>query len=799
MVNFDQYRDNITSLVTKYEQTKQNRNEAMTRFEIIDILFFECLGWSKSEGVQLEEHQDGDYSDYVFSDVRDLMIVEAKREGDYFEVPAGYVEVERKLGNVLKDNPNMKIACRQAMVYATERGVPIAVVCNGHQLIAFIATRQDGIKPLEGKALVFGSLAQMDKEFPILWDALSKPAVLEGVLIRRLTRDITHVLPSPLSARIHPYPGTKGRNDYQASLNILSEIVLEDVANKPEEEEEFLRYCYCLSGALSQHSLESKSVLAQRYAKVVDEGNPGPTISAAVNKSGEPLDMLEESIGRRPILLLGDVGVGKTSFIRHLIKIDAKDFFKSAIPIYLDLGSNSTLSHPSQLKGIVVTEIQRQLDELYGINIHERNFFMGVYDKDIKKWQIGIDVDIRESNPALYAERRHAFLTAKISDKVEHLKQAIRHIVKGQRKPIVLFIDNLDQRIDNDFQQQAFLIAHEMSANWEVIVFVTLRPETFHQSRRTGVLSGYHPKAFTIAPPRVDQVIKKRLDYALKITSTEFSVGRQQGSTAKVTALRDILQSLRDTMESSNNIISCVDNLSGGDTRISLDIMRGFFGSGHVNTRKIAETPGYRIPVHEFIRAIIYGDYVHYDPAKSPLIANLFQVSSPDPKDHFLSPIILLGIRNLRTQGSEGGFVPTASVFQMAQGLGFSPAQIQASLQRCHDKKLLQTSARLPVGSSEYIRVTSTGVYHAQELIKVFQYVDAMIVDTPILDTAYRNDIADADLIVARLARARRFADYLGSMWKAAKLPTSPFDWNPIQRSLLAEIDFISTKQSHYV
>jgi hypothetical protein len=797
MMSYDQGRDNFTALRKRYEQTAGDRNEAMTRLQVIDALFFECLGWSKSEDVEVEDSLEGEYADYVFRDKRDLMVTEAKREGDYFEIPAGLKEIERKLGNLLKDNKNIKAACRQAMGYATERGVPIAVVCNGHQIVAFIATRQDGVKPLEGKSLVLGSWSQMDDHFFDLWQALSKPAVLEGRLINRLTKNLAQLVPSPLSARISPYPGTKGRNDFQADLKILSEIVLEDLIKDPEDEEEFLRSCYCQSGTLSQHSLESKVFLIQRYAKIVDESNPGPTSSPAVSKAGKAEDLMGEAIGRRPILLLGDVGVGKTSFIRYLIKVEAKEFFKTALPIYLDLGSKATLTN--QFQDVVISEIRRQLNDIYKINILKRNFVLGVYDKDLQEWEEGIDEDIRESNPTLYGERRHKFLMEKQDNQAEHLRRSIQHIVRGQKKPVVLFIDNLDQRSDNNLQQQAFLIAHEISTNWDVTVFVTLRPETFHESRRSGVLSGYHPKAFTVAPPRVDLVIKKRLNFALKIASGEFQVGKLGTSTAKITSLKNILQAFLDTIsENGNDIIPCLDNLSGGDVRQSLNIVRDFFGSGHVNTRKIADTPGYRVPVHELLRAIIYGDNVHYDPTQSLLIANLFQVSSPDPKEHFLTPILLLGIVTLRTASSEGGFVLVADLYELAQGLCFSPAQIETALTRCHDKKLLQTSARLPSDSADYVRVTTTGMYHVYELMKTFQYVDAMIVDTPILDATHRSGICDAGRIADRLARTRQFADYLNLMWNTAKLPTKPLDWSPIYKSLIVEIDRISTRQHQY-
>ena len=195
MLSYDQCKDNFDALCAQSKNRATDRNEAMARLQFIDRLLFECLGWNKQTEVDVEDHLEGDYADYILKDNRGLMIVEAKRDGIYFEIPAGLKEIERKLNNLIKDNKSIKDACRQAMGYATERGIPIAVICNGHQLIAFVATRQDGIKPLEGKALVLGSLEQMHENFFDMWQALSKPAVVEGRLLNRLTKNLSGLIP----------------------------------------------------------------------------------------------------------------------------------------------------------------------------------------------------------------------------------------------------------------------------------------------------------------------------------------------------------------------------------------------------------------------------------------------------------------------------------------------------------------------------------------------------------------------------------------------------------------------------
>ena len=99
--------------------------------------------------------------------------------------------------------------------------------------------------------------------------------------------------------------------------------------------------------------------------------------------------------------------------------------------------------------------------------------------------------------------------------------------------------------------------------------------------------------------------------------------------------IRVFLRSLR------HDIIRCIENISAGNVRHALDLVRAFFGSGHVDTQKIItkwrEEGGYNIPIHEFQRAMIYGDSVQFDPTRSP-IANLFDISGSTPENTFFSP-----------------------------------------------------------------------------------------------------------------------------------------------------------------
>ena len=65
----------LRELADWYSQNTANRNEATTRLQLIDELFFGCLGWSKRDDVELEEPHGREYADYTFSSSRRILIV----------------------------------------------------------------------------------------------------------------------------------------------------------------------------------------------------------------------------------------------------------------------------------------------------------------------------------------------------------------------------------------------------------------------------------------------------------------------------------------------------------------------------------------------------------------------------------------------------------------------------------------------------------------------------------------------------------------------------------------------------
>jgi hypothetical protein len=794
----------VTELASWYEANAAHRNEASTRLQLIDRLFFDCLGWSRDD-VVLEDPHGGQYADYTFVFPRRLMIVEAKKEGMYFELPVGSYRLEQPIPSLLRTTPELKAAMEQVARYCQQRGVPYAAVSNGHQLVVFVASRSDGKAPFDGTAIVFASLSHMRDSFLDLWNLVSKNALEQQTLRTRLLGTSEVNLPRKLSATIRPYPGTKGRNPFQSSMKAVSEFILEDVAKARDMERTFLKACYCASGALSEYSLWNKHMLRARYAALFDAERPGPSTAPVVEYGEVNPDFLAQSFSRRPILLIGDVGVGKTTFIRQFISND-QAFATTAIALYIDFGSKGTLT--TDLRAYIVSEIDRQLAEDCHIDTQEESFVRRIYSPELARFAGGINKPLKDKKPGLFQQKEIARLEELTGNREEHTRRSLAEISGSLKKQIVIFLDNTDQRTEED-QQAVFLIAQEMADRWQAMIYVTLRPETYHASMRSGALTGYHPKAFTIAPPRVDRVIKKRLIFGLRITSGQIPLGAAvRGAHLDLHSLETLLKvflsstSRTDNSPRKDDLMRCIENVSSGNVRLALDLVRGFFGSGHVDTQKIItkvrEERGYWIPLHEFHRAILFGDNVYYDPSRSP-IANILDITTADPKEHFLQAIVITYLGHPSLEGTDEGFVQVEKVYDYCQGLGFLPEQIDSAIVRGVSKKLIETAARRIPSPGKLdgfgLRPTPLGLYHVEELLGLFTYLDAVVVDTPILDPQLERYVTDVHSLSDRVERAFVFREYLDRAWQFFQTAEVPFNWPEKSETLKGFLKRLSNGQ----
>lgn len=764
MTSYDRGAASLDELCASSQASREeDANEATTRLQVIDKLLMDVLDWP-SDQITCEEYREGGFLDYVVGAPQSRLVLEAKRIGRHFEVPVGTKTGILSLRQFIDHSPTNKAAVEQVLDYCQHSGIPIAVLCNGDQLVAFLGSRGDGVAPKDGDAVIYKSLAQARDEFPVLWDQLSRHGVEAGVLARQLSSSQTLAAPPPpLSSSIHQYPGYRIGSAMETDLSILGDLFIQDVVNDESVTEDFLEHCYCSSGALSQYASVSKEILRSRYASLSEQVQ----VTDARDKRGPTKDLqaslLPGSLITRPIVLLGDVGVGKSIFLKHLFRLDARDVLKDTVVVYIDFLNHSGLD--ADVSSHIVEAVRRELEKSRSLDISEDKLVRAIYNAEINRFKKGVNGPLESDDPVEFRRREIDMLGEHLAAPMEHVRRTMEFLRSSRGLSFVVALDNVDQH-DTAFQDRLFIVAHSLASEWPATVFLTLRPDTFHQSRRSGALAAYQPRVFTVSPPRSDQVIAKRLKFAADRLKDDGRLpGFPAGLTLNSTTLIVYISVLTKAFTENEKLISVVDNLSSGNTRRALDFISTFVGSGYVQTSRILELAAggetYTIPPHEFLRAILYQDHKYYDPESSP-VPNLLWISTRSAQEHFLLPILIATVQQLG-KTEQNGFVAMSRVFSSIQPLGYAPSDIDLHLQRAIETDLIEVSDA--TDPHALTRVTSAGAYMHQTLISDFAYLDAVVVDTPVLDPQFRSQIRDVQSIEDRTKRAAAFISYLDQSW----------------------------------
>lgn len=803
MIDYETARTNVNALTSKYSEIGV-KNEAETRFHFIDVLLTDCLGWERTD-IDLERYLRGERSDYELGSPVSI-ILEAKRDAVSFEIPV------RKRGDLLVPirqlmdlSDEAKSAVEQVHGYCSKRGVRYAAICNGPQLILFVATRTDGKPPLESRALVIDGFEQMRNEFSLLFNLMSPLGATSNKLLAYLDANGIVGIPAKISTRLRNHPSFRYQSASQNSLRMVAELLLEDVARTEELEQRFYRECYCESGPLAQDALVSKNLLRNRYAALFHPTEEAPTV-VPVKAKGKAIssDILAESLSRRPIILLGDVGVGKTSFIKNLMLVEAEEEFKRSVYIYLDLGVNAFLN--GGLEDYVRNEVEQQLYKKYNIDISSEAFVQSAYRDDIQRFKSGIYGKLAESNPALFEEKLLEYLGGRISSNEQHLRVAIKHIQKTTNKQLIVIFDNVDQR-ELEIQQKAFIVSQGVAQHWGAIVFLSVRPNTFHQSKRTGSLSAYPNKVFYIMPPRPELVLEKRLIFALNVAEGRLPIESISSVSLNLERIALFLKALLYALKKNPSVAEFLSNITGGNVRSMIDFVTKFTGSPNVDSDKIIDlfekTGEYLIPVHEFSKAALLGDYSNYDPHSS-LAMNVFDVRFPDAREHFICPLILSFLNYDSSHRNKEGFVPTTRIKQEMQSHGFGVDSTENALRRMTNKKLIETTQRVTFEETsgtesandltDAFRITTIGAYHLVRWCGTFAYLDAMVFDTPIFDAAAEKDCSmeiESFDIRHRYDRTTVFREYLTRAWEASGITAPYFNWQTVRGSGAGTFDSV--------
>jgi len=487
--------------------------------------------------------------------------------------------------------------------------------------------------------------------------------------------------------------------------------------------------------------------------------------------------------------------------LKYLRGIKAKEVFSKYIQIDIDF-IDRPASHDAVGK-YVYSEIENQLRDRHNITITDDNMVRGVLHFDLERFKRSPEGKLYPPDSIDYKREELKYIRAIRDDAHEFLRRVIHHMRAGRQFSIAIFFDNLDRRTP-EIQEEAFLRASAIARDWASLVFVCLRPDTYYRSKSDGVLDSVAPKVVNIVSPRTSLMVSRRLSYVKRYAQgervptvrTKTPFGRQ--TSFDLPTVTRFLEICANSFRRSKKLAAIFEAASNGNARELLAYVYQTLTSLHLNTAKILEHRGtsYTIGDHEAIRALLYKDGMHYEPTQS-VFMNLFDIQRADPLEHFTRYLALDHLcKAPESVKAAYGFESLDSVLRYLAQIGYSEEHAMGTIRHLFERKCCE--ARIP--QAEWndklrdIKITSLGRYQATVLVKTFSYMDAITVDTPILDDIARKEITDVVPIEARLSRCDVFISYLNKCSEVLQDAKAQELWRETYKAVKADIRLVQKR-----
>lgn len=737
--NIDEALEKFKKLMEK-DYVKEELSESDTRSKFIDYILIECLGWSESNIVREERClENGSYLDYKLCTNIPIIIIEAKKNKISFELPKASKQSEYKIGGVLSDSKILLQTMIQARDYAISKGITFCVITNGEEFVFFRSQNQQGIEWVEHKAIIFRNLIEIRDNFDLFCRLLSMNSASEGLLHQTIpiSKDsdsgITKYM--TLDTRHIRRPRNIDRNPLFTIIGTVIHRVFQDLASK-EAESEILEHCYVESPRKKVKEApfldrQSKTLIVSKK----DAGDFQRRIIATL-KAGDIQDT-------EVILLIGSVGVGKSTFIQRFRKVLVKkEIDEKGIWIYINFMHFSDTGE--KLDTFIYNQIDKIISTEYShLGLDEWRFLKQVYHSEYEKSRRGALAPLFLKDPNEFEQKMGEKIDEWINTKrEEHFTKLLSTASKRLSKNIFLVFDNADQ-LKPETQNEIFLVSQKLAETINCYVLLALREESYWKNRNAGPLNAFHTTAYNIQPASLKQVISKRFQYAKSLINDEKIqlYLDYQISNEEILAVFDRL--VQTLLGKNEDYIEFIESTSVGDTRRALDNIAAFMISGHTNFEAILrderkESPtGFPIPFHEFINAIILRDNEVYSETNCDII-NIFNVNGSSDSSNF-NRIAVLG-RILKANNSMSikgiGYVSIEEVVNDCHSVGILPETTLSILNILNTHRLIETETTIKekVDSTEYVRITVSGKYYVEKLTNLFGYLSLIIYETPICD-----------------------------------------------------------------
>jgi hypothetical protein len=505
----------------------------------------------------------------------------------------------------------------------------------------------------------------------------------------------------------------------------------------------------------------------ERYVDPIDRviraaRPPSEIHSVELQDTSQPTELLgrlshPKSLEHKVLLLIGSVGSGKSTFIDHLIEIALpRDVVESTV--WCRINMNSAPVSAAE----IYTWLRRELIAGCRTSVPDEDFddlavIQRLLHTEITRFKKGVG-KLYERDSDTYNIKLAEFIQTVEQDGDAITKAHVRFTCAERGKLLMVVLDNCDKKT-RDEQLLMFEAAQWLQKEFRCLVILPLRDETYDNHRDQPPLdTALKDLVFRIEPPPFQQVLARRLQFALKELATTGSESLHftlpNGFRVEYTKsehafyLTSIVKSLFEHDRFARRMIV---GLSGRNMRRALEIFLEFCNSGHIREDqifRIRQSEGaHTLPLHVVATVLLRMNRRFYDSDHS-YIKNIFGASRDDVAPaYFCRYMILQWLRlNFRSAGTSGlrGYYPKAQVKQALMPIGLDPALIDREFNYLLAAHCV-IAEHLGLGSvddADLVRLGPAGFVHL-DLVGNSNYLAAVAEDTWFTDRLQAERIAE--------------------------------------------------------
>ncbi|WP_395444865.1 type I restriction endonuclease [Caulobacter sp. UC70_42] len=378
--------------------------------------------------------------------------------------------------------------------------------------------------------------------------------------------------------------------------------------------------------------------------------------SQAIEDTAKPNEIIKvfrrgRSLERQVMLIIGNAGAGKTTFVDYLQEVALPRDVRDAT-VWLRLDMNPAPVSRDEIYDWLRRRIVKACCDHYSdIDFDDLDTIKAVFAPAVTKFRKGAG-RLFEGNQEVYNEKLGEIILGLQADSTTLTENIVRYCVGDRGKLLVVVFDNSDKKLLSE-QLLMFEVAQWIQKEFSALVVLPLREETYDNHQGEPPLdTALKDLVFRIEPPLFQKILQSRIQLALNAIGTSgaktFRYDLPNGMQVEYPASDQghyLSSILRSVFEHDMHVRRLIVGLAGRNMRRAMEIFLEFCTSGHItedHILKMVQSRGqYVLPLSLVTTVLLRSNLRYYDSDRAYLKNIYSAVELDDRPNHFARILIL--------------------------------------------------------------------------------------------------------------------------------------------------------------